>query len=197
MAACERWARDGGIDAPPGYFPRSFGLRNDAILGELIPGRTPAEYEQLAADKETLFRQLARGRLEALPGVRALLDALDENSARKAVVTSTPRVNLDFIIDDLGITCRFDTLVSAEDTAHGKPDPEGFLLAAARVGVEPARCTVVEDAPHGLQAAAAAGIRAIGVTTSHAAAELAAADLVVDSLEDPRVLDFVLSPGRP
>jgi HAD superfamily hydrolase (TIGR01509 family) len=128
--------------------------------------------------------------------VRALLDALDAHGVKKAVVTSTPRVNLDFILDDLGIAGRFDALVSAEDTARGKPDPQGFLLAAARVGVEPARCTVIEDAPHGLEAGVAAGARAIGVTTSHPAAELTAADLVVDTLDDPRVLAFALAPAR-
>ena len=72
----------------------------------------------------------------------------------------------------------------------GGGDPEGFLTAAARVGVEPARCIVIEDAPAGLRAAKSGGMRAIGVTTTHPAADLFDADLVVDTLADPSVKRF-------
>jgi HAD superfamily hydrolase (TIGR01509 family) len=192
MAAWQEWARVHAPHAPEGYFIRSFGLRNDAIIGGLMPDITPAELERLAEVKERLLRAHARGNVEALPGVRELIGALDENGVRKAVVTSTPRANLDLILDLLGLKDRFGALVAEEDASKGKPDPEGFLVAAQRLGVRPGRCTVIEDAPHGLRAAKAAGMRSIGVTTTHPASELSDADLVVDSLADPRVLSFAM-----
>lgn len=189
MAAWEAWGRVHAPDADADYWHRSFGLRNDTIIGRLMPGIDAAELEQLADEKERLFRERARGNIVALPGVAALIDALDARGVSRAVVTSTPRENLDMILDAIGLAARFGSLVAAEDTTHGKPHPEGFLLGASRLGVPPERCIVIEDAPHGLEAARAAGMRAIAVTTTHPASDLAPlADLVVESLEDARVL---------
>ena len=95
------------------------------------------------------------------------------------------------ILVDLGLSRRFQALIAEEDATKGKPYPEGFLVAAARLGVAPTRCVVIEDAPAGLRAAKAGGMRAIGVTTTHAAAELFDADLVVDTLSDPSLPRFV------
>lgn len=193
LAAWEAFAREHAPQAPDGYFLRSFGLRNDVIIGGLFPSIAPQELARLAARKEELFRARARGDLVLLPGVADLLDWLDAASVPKAIVTSTPRANLDLVLDTLEIPTRFDALIAEEDAAKGKPDPEGFLAAAARVAVAPARCVVIEDAPAGLQAAKAAGMRAIGVTTSRPAADLHAADLVVAALSDPAVRAFILS----
>ncbi|HXK33743.1 MAG TPA: HAD family phosphatase [Dehalococcoidia bacterium] len=192
LSAWERWAREHGIDAPSGYFHRTFGLRNDAIIGGLLPDIEPAELRRHAEAKESLFRARARGDLQALPGVRELLDFLEEQDIPSAIVTSTPRANLDIILETLRLSGRFGALVAEEDAAHGKPDPEGFLVAAERLGVPPERCVVIEDAPAGLQAAKAAGMRAIGVTTTRPAADLGDADLVVESLAEEVVRTFIL-----
>lgn len=190
MEAWERWALEHEIAHEPGYFHQMFGRRNDAIIGGLRPGISPEDLGPLAEHKEALFRNAAQDRLEALPGVLDLLAFLQEHDIPRAIVTSTPRANLDMILDDLGLAGRFQALVAEEDATRGKPDPEGFLTAAARVGVEPARCIVIEDAPAGLRAAKSGGMRAIGVTTTHPAADLFDADLVVDTLADPSVKRF-------
>ena len=192
MEAWHRWAREHAIAHDPDYFHRMFGHRNDAIIGGLRPAIPLAELQGLAEHKEALFREIARGRVVALPGVRELLDSLDANGVPRAIVTSTPRANLDLILASLGLTERFQALVAEEDASKGKPDPEGFLVAAERLGVSPAHCVVIEDAPAGLRAAKAAGMRAIGVTTTHPAPDLADADLVVDTLTEAAVRVFVL-----
>jgi len=192
MQAWHRWASDHAIAHDPDYFHRMFGHRNDAIIGGLRPQITPQELAGLAEHKEALFREAARGRIVALPGVRDLLDHLDANSIPRAIVTSTPRANLDLILDSLGLRDRFQALVAEEDASKGKPDPEGFLVAAERLGVDPGRCVVIEDAPAGLQAAKAVGMRAIGVTTTHPAPDLTAADLVVATLTEESVHVFIL-----
>ena len=74
----------------------------------------------------------------------------------------------------------FDAIVSAEDVKTGKPDPEVFLVAAARVSAPPSRCVVIEDSPAGIEAAHLAGMRAIGVQSSHTSLQ---ADMVVLTLE--------------
>lgn len=194
MAAWSEWSREFAPHAPDGYFLQSFGLRNDAIIGGLLPDIDDRRRRSLGDAKERLFREHVRGGgVEALPGVRALLDALDERGALKAIVTSTPRENLELILDALGIGGRFDTLVAEEDASKGKPDPEGFLVAATRLGIFAERCVVIEDAPHGLRAAKAAGMRAIGVTTTHPASELGDADVVVDSLAERAVLGYIVA----
>jgi HAD superfamily hydrolase (TIGR01509 family) len=189
LSAWNELARRHDLRHGPDYFTATFGLRNDAILGGL--GIAPDAVAALAAEKESLFRGAARGRVETLPGVRGLLDALDRESIPRAVVTSTPRENLKLVLESLGLTERFHALVAEEDASKGKPDPEGFLVAARRLGVEPARCIVIEDAPAGLAAAKAAGMRAIGVTTTRPATDLGDADLAVDSLAEKAVLTFV------
>ena len=105
-----------------------------------------------------------------------------------ALVTSTPRANIDFVLKQVGLAGAFDTIVAAEDVSRGKPDPEGFLLAARRLGAAPERCLVIEDAPGGIEAARRAGMRSLAVATTHSGEELTAADTVVHSLSDAAAL---------
>jgi sugar-phosphatase len=85
-------------------------------------------------------------------------------------------------------------LVTAEDVRHGKPSPEGYLRAAERLGVPPADCVVIEDAPPGIEAALAAGMTAVGLTTTHSPEELAAAHHRIASLAELR---FTLPSAAP
>src|SRR4030042_1109658 len=115
-------------------FGRTFGLRNDLVLRDLL-GHVPAEeVQRLSERKEALFRELAAGRVVALPGAVELVRRNRESGRRNALVTSTPRANIDFVLRQVGLTGRFDIIVAAEDVSNGKPDPEGHLLAAPRLG---------------------------------------------------------------
>jgi beta-phosphoglucomutase-like phosphatase (HAD superfamily) len=111
----------------------------------------------------------------------ALRRALAGAGWRQAIASSGPRANTEAIIDALGLHGAFAAIVAAEDVAHGKPHPEVFLTAAARLGVAPARCVVVEDAPPGIEAGQRAGMPTIGVLSTHPAL---AADRVVAALTD-------------
>jgi beta-phosphoglucomutase len=197
MAAWHAWAREHAPHAPEGYFLQSFGLRNDTIIGALIEGLGPADVDRLSDAKEAMFRAAVAGNLSPLPGVVDLIDALDEAGIPRAIVTSTPRLNLDLVLEELSLTGRFGALVAAEDASRGKPDPEGFLVAAQRLDLTAQRCIVIEDAPAGIAAAKAAGMRAIAVTTTRPAEDLTAADLIVDSLANPRVQSFITRPPFP
>jgi beta-phosphoglucomutase family hydrolase len=164
-------------------FASTFGQRNDEILrGYFGADFPPSEVARVGGAKEEIYRALVRGRgVKLLPGVRPWLDRLKEEGWRQALASSAPRANLDAITAALQIEDYFAAVVSAEDVERGKPDPQVFLTAAAKLGVAPARCVVVEDAPAGTEAARRAGMRSVGVLSSHGALT---ADLVVRTLEE-------------
>jgi beta-phosphoglucomutase family hydrolase len=171
-------------------FRRTFGWRNDAILRDLVGELPAAEVERLGARKEALFRRAALGNIVPLPGALALLRLLRERGFKLALVSSTPQGNIDLILGSLGVEEDFEVIVGEEDVKQGKPDPEGFLLAARRLGVPPAECVVIEDAPAGVEAAKRGGMLCVGVSRNRPREVLAEADLVVESLEDAAVGEF-------
>ena len=173
-------------------FTATFGLRNPEIIRQLFGTHySDAEIADLGDRKEELYRAAARQGVRLLPGVRALLEGLHAAGFRQAVGSSAPRANLDLILRLTDTQRCFDAVVSMEDTQRGKPDPEVFLVAAAKLGVPPGRCLVMEDAVAGVQAARAGGMKCIAVRFAghHPESKLrdAGADLVVDSLEQVAV----------
>jgi beta-phosphoglucomutase len=163
-------------------FAETFGQRNDEILRAYFPRRTPEEIARVGDAKEVRYRELIRERgITLLPGVRRWLDRLKRDGWLQAVASSAPRLNLDAIMAALGLEDYFSAVASAEDVTAGKPDPQVFLAAARKLSVAPSACVVVEDAPAGTEAARRAGMRSIGVLSSHP--ELRA-DIVVRTLEE-------------
>jgi HAD superfamily hydrolase (TIGR01509 family) len=163
-------------------FYQTFGQRNDEILRDYFPSYADADIARVGEAKETAYRALVRTRgVELLPGVGHWLERLRRGGWLQAVASSAPRLNLDAIISALGLEKYFVAVASAEDVTRGKPDPQVFLAAAAKLCVEPRVCVVVEDAPAGTEAARRAGMRSIGVLSSHA--ELRA-NIVVSTLEE-------------
>lgn len=129
-----------------------------------------------------------RVELRAVPGV---VDALDRIAVPTCVASSGDPGKMQLTLGLTGLLPRFEgRIFSAVEVPRGKPHPDLFLHAAARMGAEPARCVVVEDSPRGVAAAVAAGMRALGFVSLIPAAELAAAGATVfTSMEDlPRLL---------
>lgn len=185
----ERLAEEEGLPLPENHFLRGFGRKNEWIIPHLYQWTSdPAEIARLGRRKEELYRDsLAKMPLEPLPGVVALLEGLRAAAIPCAVGSSTPRANIEYVIDRLQLRTFFRAIVCAEDVTKGKPDPEVFLKAAARLGVEPVQCVVFEDAPFGLEAARAGAMKAVGVETSHPASNLPAAHVVVHRLTEVSV----------
>jgi beta-phosphoglucomutase len=163
-------------------FKASFGQRNDTILRGYFGADLPdAEVARVGGAKEARYRALVRERgITLLPGVNVWLARLSQAGWRQAIASAAPLANVEAIVGALGIAAFFGAIVAAEDVQRGKPDPQVFQLAAERLGAPPARCVVVEDAPAGIAAAHRAGMRAIGVRSSHADLR---ADIVVDTLD--------------
>jgi HAD superfamily hydrolase (TIGR01509 family) len=192
----QAWLRvmaDEGVELTRPRFLASFGQRNDAILAAWLgQGTDPERIRRIGEAKEAIYRDLVRaGGIEPLPGAADWVFRLHEAGWRQAIASSAPRLNVEVMHSALGFNGRIDTLVAAEDVHRGKPDPEVFLVAAARVGVEPSRCVVVEDAEAGIEAARRAGMRSIGVGDG----AVDAADVVSRSLADlpPETFDRLLA----
>ncbi|HXH05655.1 MAG TPA: HAD family phosphatase [Vicinamibacterales bacterium] len=158
-----RLAAEEGLDLTEAQFARTFGRTSRDIIAELWPGRDPdpARVRELDDRKEALYRAIVAEAFPAMPGARALLQALDRAGFRLAVASSGPPENVALALDRLEVAPLVDAVVTGRDVERGKPDPQGFLLAAARLGVAPARAIVIEDAPPGVEAAARAGMKAV------------------------------------
>ena len=166
-------------------FSATFGQQNRDIIPQFFGGHPDAErIAELAERKEVIYRDLVRGQMPAIDGAVDLVRRCHAAGLRLAVGSSGPQPNIALALDELGITDCFETIVHEKDVTRGKPDPQVFLLAAERLGIEPGACAVIEDAPTGIQAALAAGMTAIGLTTHHPREKLAAAHQVVDRLAD-------------
>jgi len=174
---------------PDNFFHRSFGMKNENIIPELLGWTTdPGEIRGLSKRKEEFYREIiTHDQISLLPGVKELLDALKAESVPRAIASSTPRANIDCVMDRLGLSGYFPVIVTGEDVRNGKPNPEVFLLAASRLGIAPAQCVVLEDAHVGVAAALAGGMKVIAVATTHPAGSLKDAHLVVNTLSDINV----------
>lgn len=170
-----------GVTITDAQFNASFGQRNDAILTNWLGSdATPERIREIGDAKEALYRTLmSREGIVPLPGAAEWVRRLHDEGWKQAIASSAPRLNVELMVTMLELRDWIDELVSAEDVRAGKPDPEVFLTAAARLGVAPARCVVVEDAAAGIEAARRGGMRSIGVGPS----PIQAADIAMRSLD--------------
>ena len=159
-----------GVEVTIDEYYSHFGRRNEDLLREcwLRAGRgelTLDEIKELDHEKEAQYRALVTHRFPVMEGAREIVYALRSAGFRTAVGSSGPPENVARAIEGLELEGAFDAIVTGRDVVRCKPDPECFLLAAARIGVEPARCVVFEDAPAGIIAAKSAGMHCVAITS--------------------------------
>ena len=146
------------------------GRRNSEIFPILFKREVPRdEWLAYEHEKEGLYRELSRGRLSPLNGLHDLIERLKVERIPIALATSAPKPNVVHTLAELDLAAEFPVIVRGDEVARGKPAPDVFIEAARRVGVDPADCLVFEDAPMGIEAAQAAGMRVVALTTSFAA----------------------------
>lgn len=138
------------------------GVPLESTLDRLFPGLSEPDRAVFVRDVVALE---ASAEYVPLPGVEAVLQALRLAGVPTALVTSGVRSKVDRVLPFLGLERAFDTIVTADIVARGKPDPEPYRLAAAQLGLEPARCVVFEDSLSGLASGSAAGAFCVGIGT--------------------------------
>ena len=173
-------------------FVTTFGRTSREIIAEHwgADSLTPDENAEFDRRKEALYREIVDRDFPAMEGAAELIRDLSVAGFRLAVGSSGPPETVALAVDRLGARAYFNTLVTGRDVTRGKPDPQVFLTAAARLQVAPSDCVVVEDAPVGIAAANAAGMTSVALlSTGHTEESVAAAHVIVKSLRE-------LSPAR-
>ncbi|MEJ8843997.1 HAD family phosphatase [Lacibacter sp. H375] len=159
--------------------------KNDELLERMFPGRfTEAEKQVMSLEKEKQYQQEFKPYLKLLPGLDTFLATAKRNNIQMAIGSAAIMFNIDFVLDNLHIRNHFAALVSADDVAVSKPDPETFVKCAERLSIEPANCIVFEDAPKGVESAKRAGMKAVVLTTMHEEHEFMANDHVLLFVKD-------------
>jgi beta-phosphoglucomutase family hydrolase len=173
-------------ELPEDFFEKSFGQRNVNIIPNFL-GWTDdeQEVERLSRRKEELYRELIKANgIEALAGVKLLLEDLHASGVPCVIGSSTERKNIEVVLELLGFEEYFQGIVAGDEVSRGKPDPEVFLRCAEMTGQEPPRCVVFEDSRHGIEAAIAGKMKTVAVATTHPLSEFEDADLAVISLAE-------------
>jgi len=150
------------------YKSRISGRLNSVILQDILPQLSLQQQEEFATEKEAMFRQLAT-QLQPLPGLSQLLAWTEEHQIKRALVTNAPRLNANFMLEVLGLTKTFSPIIIAEDEIAGKPHPAPYQAALRKLQLTPDQAIAIEDSPSGIRSAVGAGVRTIGITSTHEA----------------------------
>lgn len=149
-------------------FTRHFGKTNKDLLKIIFKQDiSSADEIRLGEEKEALYRKLYAQDIAPVNGLSDFLRILKKNQVKTAVATASPEANVDFVFKNVELRKYFDAVIDASDAKKGKPDPEIYLKAAHEIACPPASCLVFEDSFPGIQSAINAGMKVIGVTTSH------------------------------
>ena len=170
---------------------QGFAMRD--IEERFLGGEPQTRRSEIMAEKEAVFRALARAHIRPMNGLMTLLDRLQELGVPIAAVTNAPRANAEMVLSGLGITGRFQALIIADELAHGKPHPLPYLEGLRALGADPAHSLAFEDSRSGIKSATAAGIATIGLATSLTEVELVAAGAVaaVSDFGDPQIAEWM------
>lgn len=172
------------------------GKRNSEIF-PLLFGRDLTHDEVLAyeEEKEGAYRELSAGQLTPMPGVLELLDVLEARGLPVAVATSAPARNVEHTLRESGLAARLPVVARGDEVVNGKPFPDVFLEAAARLGVAPDQCLAFEDAPIGVEAAIRAAMRCVAVTSTFTLEQFAVHEPAPHAVVRD-YLDFLAGPGQ-
>lgn len=167
------------------YQEHMYGKNNAYILSHFLGRKIEGEELMVLEDeKESLFREIYKSEVDPIPGFMKFFNVLKSNDFLTAVATSAPRANLDMIIGTLGIGSQMQSQLASEDVSMHKPDPEVYLKSAAKLGVDPSDCLVFEDSFSGASAGLNAGMKVVGVLSSHTKEELPNCDLYIENYQN-------------
>ncbi|MDR3435649.1 HAD-IA family hydrolase [Telmatospirillum sp.] len=183
-----------GVDFDEDYFSRQMsGHTNAQICATLFPALTIEQHQQIADEKEALFRSFLADRAVAIPGIVSATDWALAHNLRLAVVSNAPSANIAAVVKALGLDGRFSVEICGGMVPRGKPDPMPYQAALDRLLLSAGEAVAFEDTPLGIRAAVGAGIATVGLTTTQSAPSLVevGASLVIGDYHDPLLLPFL------
>jgi beta-phosphoglucomutase len=192
--AWAEYTRRHGVEMTDAMQRRMYGKRNDEIIRDFL-GAHLDDFEVFAhgAAKEALYRQLMKPRTEEslVPGIREFLARY--RNLELAVATNAEAANVDFVLDDTGLRPLFRIIVNGHEVTHPKPHPEIYLRVAEALEVAPEHCIVFEDSHTGVESGLAAGMRVVGVGTTHD--DLNGISVLIRDFNDPALESWLAESG--
>jgi beta-phosphoglucomutase len=172
----EAWfefGRRNGLNISQEEFSRYFGSTNHLVLKSLF-GDTISEQEitSMGNEKEAIYRELYRPFIKPVDGLPLFLQNASDRGIPMALATSAPFENVKFTLEATGLERYFKVITDSSMVSRGKPDPQVYQVTAAKLGVQTSECIVFEDSVPGILSAKSAGMRVIGVATTHKSDEL-------------------------
>ena len=165
-----------------------YGKHNGYIMSHFF--KRPISGEELLRledEKEGMFREVYKDKVETIPHYMDFLSELKSRGFKTAVATSAPRANLDLIANFLKLDEKMDSMMSSEDLTAHKPNPDVYLKSAERVGVSPSDCVVFEDSFSGVTAGLNAGMKVVGVLSTHTEEQLPPCDFYINDYSEVNV----------
>lgn len=164
------------------------GRTNDVILRHFFQrDLTSQEILFHAGEKEKLYRDAYAPHLKLAEGLTDFLEILKNENIPVGVASNAPLVNIDFVLEQTDIRKYFQAIIHADMVKRGKPDPEIYLHTAQILGAKPASCLVFEDSPTGIEAAIHAGMKVVGLTTTHPSSDLKGVEFTMEDFRNFRV----------
>jgi HAD superfamily hydrolase (TIGR01509 family) len=178
--------RENGINAKPEDFLPFVGMGENRYLGGVaLKYWLNADIEEIKARTYQIYEKIVKDRLSPLPGAIEFVKQCRDKGFKLALATSADSVKMKVNLREINLSENiFNAVVSGLEVERKKPFPDIYLEAAARLGLKPGECLVVEDAVSGVESAKSAGCRCLALTTSFAAKELKGADWICSTLAD-------------
>lgn len=170
-----------------------YGKGNSYIMSHFFGRKIEGQELLLMEDeKESLFREIYADKITPIAGYLEFLDSIKAKNIPTGIATSAPLANLNLIADKLSLLKKMESVLASEQVTKHKPDPEVYLKSAINLSISPKNCIVFEDSFSGITAALNAGMKVIGVLSSHTKDELPPCDLYIYDYQNLK-LDTVLN----
>jgi beta-phosphoglucomutase len=162
------------------FMRHMYGKNNGYILSHFLGRKIEgSELLELEFEKESLFREIYRHHVDPIPGFLEFFHQLRKANFKTAVATSAPFANLELIAGTLDLFPHLESALASEHVSRHKPDPEVYLKTAKNISLDSSQCVVFEDSFSGVTAAKNAGMKVVGVLSSHTIEELPVCDLYI------------------
>ena len=166
--AWKEFGRRHGLNITKNAFSNFFGSTNLVSMNSLFGNElTITQIDALSNEKEAIYRELYYPHIKPVKGLPDFLQYASERSIPIALATSAPSENIKFTLEGTGLKDFFTVVTDSSMVSHGKPDPEVYTITAEKLGVQPIECIVFEDSVPGILSAQNAGMRVIGIATTH------------------------------
>lgn len=183
--AIQQFCADHGIQLNELTFQHKiYGRTNRDWITNVFGDITIEQRDAYAREKEALFRKIYEPDIKPVRGLIGFLDLLVANRIPRAIATSAPPENVEFIVKKTGIRKYFDIILDERNVLHGKPHPEIYIKTAKALNFQNNECIVIEDSLSGITAARKSGSKVIGITTTHTPEEMSETNLVIQDFND-------------